>query len=130
MKSALLALVTAGVLLASAGTADAQRRYRNNWNSIRFYPSINTSPYRYGGYYGGYGGYYPRYYTGYYPRYYGGYPEYYGGYYPASGFSLNIGRGFGGFGLSIGSGSVYPAGGFYPGFGGYYGPYYGRPWGW
>jgi hypothetical protein len=120
MRAAILALVTAGALIATAADADARPpRYRNNWNGVRFYPSISSSPYAYGGYYGGY------------------YPRYYSGYYPGTGFSFNVG----GVGVSIGNNYVYPAGGFYSPYssgyypryyGGYYGSYYGNRyrWGW
>ena len=116
MKTALLSLITAAALLAAADPADARPpRYRGGYSGVRFYPSINTSPY-YGNYWGG------NYWGG---NYWGGYPGYYSGYYPnaiypASGVSLN----FGGFGLSVGNGYVSPYyGGFYNS--GFYSPYYG-----
>jgi hypothetical protein len=73
-----------------------------------FYPRV------YGGFYRGYGGFYPRVYAGFYPRFYGGfyggYPGYYGGYYG------NYSPGYYG-----GMGYGYPSG--YGGYGGWgYGP--------
>lgn len=105
MKSAILALVTAGALLAFTETADARPpRYGGNWNNngARYYPRYNTSPY-YGGYYGA--------------------RPYYSGYYPSNGFSLNFGR----LGIGIGSGYNYPYyGGYTPNYGSRY--YYGGRW--
>jgi hypothetical protein len=104
MKAAILSLVTVAALAASPGTADAR------------------PPHYYGGNYhhGYYGNYNRPYYSGYYRPYSGGW-----GY--NSGFGLNIVRP-GGFGISIGTGGVYPYYGGYYG-GSYYRPYY-RGWRW
>ena len=102
MKSLLLSLITAAALLVAADPADARPpHWRGGYNGVRYYPSINTSPY-WNGYYPGY---YPGSYSGYYPN----------AVYPASGLSLN----FGSFGLRIGNGYAAPY------FGGYGSPYYG-----
>jgi hypothetical protein len=110
MRAAILSLITAAALLATTSTADA-RPFRHwggyrGYNSVRFFPSYNTSPY-YGGYYGYRSWGYPSYYSYGYPGYYG-YPSYYGGYggYYNPGLFLNVG----GLGLSIGSGLPYYGG--------------------
>ena len=97
MRTAILSLITAIALLATAGDADAQyRRYRTQYTpGVTTYPSINTSPWQYG--YNP-GLYFPSY--NYYPNYV----------YPASGFSFTTS----GFGVSVGNPYVYP---------GYYGVY-------
>ena len=113
MKTAILSLVTAAALAASAGTADAQWRYSGSYRPVYTYSSYNASPY--------YGSFYS--------------PSYV---YPAGGFLFNTGS----FGLSIGpTGRVYPhwsygspyyySRPYYSGYGGYYGGYPGyHGWRW
>lgn len=73
MKAAILSLVTAAALAASAGTADAR-------------------PPRYSG--GHYSSYRPAYYGNYYRPYYGGYYNYNPGFsFNTGGFGLSIGNG-------------------------------------
>lgn len=102
MKFAILSLVAAGGLAATAGSADAQ--YRG-----------------YGNYRGGYSNYNRGYSN--YGNYNRGYSNYYGGY--GSGTTISIGRP-GGIGVTIGSGNVYPS--YYGGYG-YNRPYYGGGYG-
>jgi hypothetical protein len=104
MRFAILSLVTAGALALSAGSADARPPYYRGGHSYNNHYSYSR-PYS-GGYYGGYS-----------RPYSGGW----GGY--NSGFGLNVVTPRG-FGISIGSGGVYPSYGGYYG-GSYYSPYYG-----
>ena len=110
MKSAFLALITAGALFASTATAEARPPNRNLPSGVIVYPSVNTSPY-----------------YGYSPYY--NYSPYY---YPANnGLFFNVGN----FALSVGNGYSYPTyyydNYYYPrsyyGNGYYYSrPYYGN----
>jgi hypothetical protein len=93
MKFGIASLVAAAALSLSPDTASAQVFYGRP--VVSPYGGFYNNPYYGGGFYG-------------YPRY--GYSGFgYGGY--GSGFSLSIGRGFGG--------------GFYPGYSSFYRPYYG-----
>lgn len=103
MKAAILALVTAGALLATTSTASANPPgYRSNWGGPR--------------YYGGYGGPNWGFNRGFYGGYYAGYPRY---------TTPGLYFGTGNFGYSYGT---YPYGNY--GYNPYYGSryYYGGRW--
>lgn len=116
MKFAIMSLVAAGALAATAGSASAQYRggYGNYNRGYSNYGNFNR------GYsnYGNYGGY---------NRGFNNYGGFYG-----SGTNISVGRP-GGIGITFGSGNVYPSyyGGGYNrsyyggGYGSYYGPNYG-----
>ena len=88
MKAAILSLVTAVALTATAGTADARPRYYGGYGyGARYFPTFVGSS-------SGYGYGYPA---------YSGYNYGYG--YPASGISISFGRG-------VGVGYGYPSYGY------------------